>query len=45
MARLMHERIASSELYILPGLRHSVLLEAPGLIAGHLERWFGAEPA
>lgn len=45
MARLMHERIAGSELHILPGLKHSVLLEAPDLIAGHLERWFGAEIA
>jgi 3-oxoadipate enol-lactonase len=43
MARLMHERIANSELHILPGLKHSVLLEAPDLIADHLERWFGAE--
>jgi 3-oxoadipate enol-lactonase len=45
MARLMHERIANSELQILPGLKHSVLLEAPDLIAGHLERWFGAGSA
>lgn len=40
MARLMHERIPNSELHILPGLKHSVLLEAPDLIADHLERWF-----
>jgi (E)-2-((N-methylformamido)methylene)succinate hydrolase len=29
MARLMHERIAGSELRILPRLRHSILMEAP----------------
>ena len=33
MARRMHEAIAGSELIILPELRHSVLLEAPDLIA------------
>jgi 3-oxoadipate enol-lactonase len=29
MARFMHEQIAGSELHILPGLRHSILVEAP----------------
>jgi (E)-2-((N-methylformamido)methylene)succinate hydrolase len=29
MARYMHDQIAGSELRILPGLRHSVLVEAP----------------
>jgi len=33
MARLMHERIEGSELVILPGLRHSVLIEAPERVA------------
>jgi 3-oxoadipate enol-lactonase len=33
MAHLMHERIAGSELCILPGLRHSVLVEAPERIS------------
>lgn len=33
MARLMHERIRDSRLHILPGLRHSPLLEAPDLVA------------
>lgn len=33
MARLMHEQIPGSELHILPGLRHSILIEAPGLVA------------
>lgn len=42
MARLMHERIAGSELHILPGLRHSILLEAPDLVAGHLRRFLTA---
>jgi tripartite-type tricarboxylate transporter receptor subunit TctC/pimeloyl-ACP methyl ester carboxylesterase len=36
MARLMHERIAGSELHILAGLRHSILLEAPALVADTL---------
>lgn len=34
MARLMHQSIAGSRLTILPDLRHSVLMEAPDLIAG-----------
>jgi pimeloyl-ACP methyl ester carboxylesterase len=29
MARYMHDQIADSELHVLPGLRHSVLVEAP----------------
>lgn len=33
MARLMHERIRNSRLEILPDLRHSLLLEAPDLVA------------
>lgn len=33
MARYMHERIPRSELRILPGLRHSILIEAPHVIA------------
>ena len=37
MARLMHERIAGSQVHILPGLRHSLLIEAPERIAALLE--------
>ncbi|PBB99523.1 alpha/beta fold hydrolase [Mesorhizobium sp. WSM3862] len=33
MARYMHERIPGSELRVLPGLRHSILTEAPDLVA------------
>lgn len=33
MARLMHERIPGSRLQILPGLRHSILVEAPEVVA------------
>lgn len=33
MARMLHERIAGSELNILPDLRHSVLVESSDLIA------------
>jgi pimeloyl-ACP methyl ester carboxylesterase len=41
MARMMHACIKGSRLEILPGLRHSVLVEAPekiaGLLIGHFE--------
>jgi pimeloyl-ACP methyl ester carboxylesterase len=37
MARFMHERIAGSELVILPGLRHSILLEAPEQVTALIE--------
>jgi len=36
MARYMHDQIADSELQILPGLRHSVLAEAPEMISARL---------
>ena len=36
MAAFMHERIAGSKLAILPGLRHSILMEAPDLVASLL---------
>lgn len=36
MARFMHDRIAGSELAILPGLRHSILQEAPDLVAARI---------
>jgi (E)-2-((N-methylformamido)methylene)succinate hydrolase len=39
MARLMHERIRGSHLRILPGLRHSILVEAPTLVARLLEEF------
>jgi pimeloyl-ACP methyl ester carboxylesterase len=41
MARMMHERIRSSRLVILPRLRHSVLVEAPDTIADLLIEHFG----
>jgi len=37
MARLMHETIPTSQLEILPNLRHSVLVESPQLIAEKLD--------
>jgi (E)-2-((N-methylformamido)methylene)succinate hydrolase len=37
MARLMHERIQGSILRILPVLRHSILVEAPDVVANVLE--------
>lgn len=36
MARFMHREINGSALHILPGLRHSVLLEAPQLVADRM---------
>ncbi len=44
MARLMHERIAGSELHILPGLRHSILVEAPKLVSGILGDFLARHP-
>jgi 3-oxoadipate enol-lactonase len=45
MAHFMHEQIKGSELCILPGLRHSILVEAPEQVAA-LVRGFlkGREP-
>jgi 3-oxoadipate enol-lactonase len=40
MARLMHERIAGSRVEILPGLRHSLLIEAPEKISALLAEFF-----
>ncbi len=37
MSQFMHDQIANSELHILPRLRHSVLLEAPGPVAELIE--------
>ena len=39
MARFMHERIEGSQLEILTGLRHSILVEAPEKVAGKLDRF------
>jgi (E)-2-((N-methylformamido)methylene)succinate hydrolase len=43
MARFMHARIPGSRLEILPNLRHSILVEAPDLVA-RLVRDFLLEP-
>jgi 3-oxoadipate enol-lactonase len=40
MAQFMHEQIAGSELHVLPGLKHSVLAEAPEQIASLLRAFF-----
>ncbi|NLS00362.1 alpha/beta fold hydrolase [Rhizobium sp. P38BS-XIX] len=45
MARYMHDRIPGSELRILPGLRHSILIEAPETIAALLREFLIGEPA
>lgn len=39
MAETMHRLIPNSELRILPGLKHSVLVEAPDLIAAHFREF------
>lgn len=43
MARMMHERIARSSLFILPGLRHNLLVEAPDRVRELLLGHFRAE--
>jgi pimeloyl-ACP methyl ester carboxylesterase len=45
MARLLHARIAGSRLEILPGLRHSILIEAPALVARLLAGFFASAPS
>lgn len=40
MATFMHQQIPGSKLHIIPRLRHSVLSEAPRLIADWLHRFF-----
>ena len=40
MATLMHSRIPGSRMEILPGLRHSLLVEAPELVAKKLNEFF-----
>jgi len=45
MAGAMHERLRGSRLEVLPGLRHSILVEAPGLVARLLEEFFAASTA
>ncbi|MGE3150621.1 MAG: alpha/beta fold hydrolase, partial [Pseudorhodoplanes sp.] len=40
MSRLMAERIPDAELHILPKLRHSILIEAPQVIAPLLDNFF-----
>jgi pimeloyl-ACP methyl ester carboxylesterase len=39
MAETMHRLIPDSELRILPGLKHSVLVEASKLVAGHMREF------
>jgi pimeloyl-ACP methyl ester carboxylesterase len=43
MARMMHDLIKGSDLVIFPGLRHSILAEAPDIVAGLLLDFFGRE--
>jgi pimeloyl-ACP methyl ester carboxylesterase len=44
MARTMNERIPNSKLVILPRLKHSVLMEAPDIIATHVRAFLKSEP-
>ena len=44
MAELLEARIPRAECVILPELKHSVLLEAPDLIASELHRFLAASP-
>jgi pimeloyl-ACP methyl ester carboxylesterase len=43
MARYMHERIPGSVLRILPGLRHSILIEAPDSVASLIRNFINGE--
>jgi len=43
MSELIHRRIQGSTLRILPGLKHSILVEAPQVVAGLLEPFFQSE--
>jgi pimeloyl-ACP methyl ester carboxylesterase len=42
MSELIHRRVSGSTLRILPGLKHSILIEAPHVVAGMLEPFFRA---
>lgn len=44
MARFMHEQIAGSKLVIFPKLRHSILIEAPALVAKTLDEFMYETP-
>ncbi|WP_426111998.1 alpha/beta fold hydrolase [Pseudomonas sp. DSP3-2-2] len=39
MARFMHDQISGSVLFVLPGLRHSILTEAPKLVANMMDEF------
>lgn len=43
MARFMHDQIRGSELRILPHLKHSILLEAPGQVATLIDTFLAAQ--
>jgi len=43
MAHFMHQCIPGSQLEILPGLRHSILIEAPDLVATLMRRFLAGE--
>lgn len=43
MAKYMHEHISNSELYIFPGLKHSILVEAPAEVARLIDRFLTSE--
>ena len=43
MSELMHRRIKSSTLRVLPGLKHSILIEAPEIVARMLEAFLRAD--
>jgi pimeloyl-ACP methyl ester carboxylesterase len=39
MARYMHDRIPGSQLALFPGLRHSILIEAPAVVAETIDNF------
>jgi pimeloyl-ACP methyl ester carboxylesterase len=44
MARYMRDQIPGSQLRILPGLRHSILIEAPALVASMMADFLDGKP-
>lgn len=41
--RFIHDRLPTSELVILEGLKHAILREAPGEVADHIRRFIAAQ--
>ena len=40
--KFIHDTLPDSELVILEGLKHSILMEAPEMVAAHMDRFIQA---